>query len=110
MPALYRRYERMKRNVYEERIRNVEHATFAPLVWSTSGEAGPSATAFMKRVASKLAEKREEPYSVVMGWLRCRFGFALLRSAVMCLHSARSAVGRPQVPNMSLAGAEGKYM
>ena len=53
MPALYRRYEQTKRNQYEQRIREVEHGTFAPLVWSTSGSAGPSATAFLKRIASK---------------------------------------------------------
>ena len=112
MPALYCCYERTKRNQYEQRTREVEHGTFAPLVWSTSGGAGPSATAFPKRIASKLSEKRDayELYSGLMGWLRCRFGSALIRSAVMCLRGARSAVGRPMLTDAALAKAEGHYL
>ena len=31
-----------------------------------------------------------------MGWLRCRLGFALTRSAVMCLRGSRSRAGQPR--------------
>ena len=47
------------------------------------------AEAFYKRLAFLLAEKRKECYSVVMGWLRCKLSFVLLRSAIMCVHSTR---------------------
>ena len=90
LPSLYRRHERQKRAKYEQRIRDVERSNFCPLIWSTSGGAGPAATCFLKRLADKLSERTEEPYSTTMGWLRCRLGFALTRSAVMCLRGSRS--------------------
>ena len=40
-----------------------------------------------------LSIKREQPYSLVMGWLRCQLSFSLLRSAVMCLRGSRSKKG-----------------
>ncbi len=112
IPSLYRRFERAKRNVYEQRIREVEHATFAPLVWSTSGGASKGTTAFMKRLASLLADKREETYSETLHWLRCRVSYALTRSSIMCIRGSRSAVGRPanwrDLENISVALAEGQ--
>ena len=110
VPALYKRSERQKRNKYEARIREVEHATFTPLVWSTSGGAGPTCVIFLKRLASMLAEKRSETYSVIMAWLRCRIGFALLRSAGMCLRGARSSPGKPATSSSAVvARAESRF-
>ena len=28
-----------------------------------------------------------------MGWLRCSLAFSLLRSAIQCIHGARSSIG-----------------
>ena len=64
-------------------------AAFTPLVFSASGGASKLATMFLKRLASVLAEKRKEPYSVTMAWLRTRLSFSLLRSAIACLRSSR---------------------
>ena len=47
------------------------------------------AEAFYRRLAPLSAEKRKECYSVVMGWLRCKLSFALLRSAIMCVRGTR---------------------
>ena len=41
--SVYHRYEHQKRRKYEERIREVERASFCPLIFSTSGGAGPAA-------------------------------------------------------------------
>ena len=90
-------------------IQDVERSTFCPLIWSTSGGAGPAATCFLKRLADKLSERTEEPYSTTMGWLRCRLGFALTRSAVMCLRGSRSRAGHPRCAvEPALASAEGR--
>jgi len=108
--SVYRRHERQKRAKYEQRIREVEHATFCPLIWSTSGGAGPAATTFLKRLAHFISDKNDEPYSVTMGWLRCRLGFALIRSAVMCLRGSRSKKGVPRIAAIepSLSSFEGR--
>ena len=80
--------------IYEERIREVEHATFTPLVFTTSGGASPLTSTFLKHLASRLAEKRDMVYSTTIGWLWARLNFSLLHSAVMCIWRSRSSVGR----------------
>ena len=87
--ANYRRHEKAKRNLYEERIREVEHATFTPLVFTTSGGASPLTSTFLKHLASRLAVKRDMVYGITIGWL----SFSLLHSAVMCIRGSRSSVG-----------------
>ena len=59
--SCYRRHERAKRNkyMYEERVVEVEKATFTPLVFNTSGGASPLTTTFLKHLASLLADKRD---------------------------------------------------
>lgn len=80
--------------MYEERVREVEHASFTPLVFATSGGASPLTSTFLKHLASKLADKRDLAYSTTIGWLRARLNFSLLRSAVICIRGTRSSMGR----------------
>ncbi len=86
----YRQHENLKKRHYEQRIREVEHSSFTPLVFATTGGHGPEATAFYKRLASMLSDKCKQPYSTTISWLRCRISFSLLRSSIMCLRGARS--------------------
>ena len=81
----YRRNEQEKKRAYDERVREIEHGSFSPLVFSTAGGMGNTATVVYKRLASFLVEKRNTTYSTTLHWLRCRLNFSLLRSAVMCL-------------------------
>ena len=53
--------------------------------------------------AAMVTYKRELPYSVVVGWLRCRLSFSLLRSAVMCLRGSRSARHHVQCNSTDIA-------
>ena len=76
-------HERHKQLEYEERIVNVDHGSFCPLVFSTSGAVGPLCGTFLKRLAGLVADQSSIAYSEAMAWLRCRFSYALLRSAVM---------------------------
>ncbi len=61
-----------KKRAYEQRVREVEHASFTPLVLSASGGLGKEATVFYKRLrlASLLAKKWDQPYNQVINWLR----------------------------------------
>ena len=86
----FSRQEQEKRRQYSQRIKEVEHASFSPLVFSTSGGMGKSTAIVYKRLAHLLSVKREESYSNVIRWLRCRLGFALLRSSITCLRGSRS--------------------
>ena len=108
----HRRNEMEKRRHYEERIRNVDHGTFTPLVFTTSCGTGPAASIFFKRLASMLAAKHQKPYAHVLGWIRCRLSFSLLRSSIVCLRGARSAYHRPihSFHSVDLALAEGRVL
>ena len=57
----------------------------SPQMWRVVVFGGSQTLKHLKRLADKLCEKTEEPYCTTRGWLRCRLGFALTRSAVMCL-------------------------
>ena len=92
---LFHMHEQRKRLQYQERIINVDHGSFAPLVFSTAGAAGPTAEHFLRRLAGKLSDRDNLSYSCVMSWHRCRLSFALLRSAILCVHGSRSCRHRP---------------
>ncbi len=96
--SCYRNHERAKKRAYEQRVREIEHATFTPLVLSATGGMATEATLFYKRLASRLASKWDQPYSTTMAWLRCRITFSLLRSAIQCIRGARSSTGRAYHP------------
>ena len=88
-------HERRKQLEYEERIVNVDHGSFCPLVFSMSGAVGPLCSIFLKRLAGMVADEMHISYSSAMAWLRCRLSFALLRSAVMCIRGSRSSHRKP---------------
>ena len=89
IPSTYRRHEKEKSDCYEERVREVERGAFTPLVFAATGGAGRLAAAFLKRLATLLAERSGDEYSTTIAWLRARLAFSLLRSAVACLRSSR---------------------
>ncbi len=55
--SCYRKHELEKKRAYEQRIIEVEHATFTPIVLSASGGLAKGATIFFKRLATMLTEK-----------------------------------------------------
>ena len=91
----YRKNELEKKRCYEQRIREIEHGSFSPLVFSTSGGMGPTATTVYKRIASMMAQKQDKPYSRTLHWIRCKLSYSLLRSAIRCLRGARSNIHQP---------------
>ena len=111
LASAYHRQEREKQRKYEQRVREVELGSFTPLIFSTSGGMAKSTAVAYKRLASLLANKRDQPYSVVLAWLRCHFSFSLLRSAITCLRGARSTTGHASYAthdSIDLAVSEGR--
>ena len=103
-------HERLKRLEYEERVINVDHGSFCPLVFSTTGATGQLCDRFLKRLGGMIAEHDQNDYSTVMAWLRCRISFALLRSAVMCIRGSRSSHRKPVHENRNVSIAEGRIL
>ena len=49
-----------------------------------------AASQVYKRLANLLCDKLDLSYGEIMGWIRCKLSFALVRSAIMCIRGARS--------------------
>ena len=109
LAAVYKQHESAKKREYNQRVLNVEHGVFTPLVFATTGSMAREASTFYKRLANLLSRKQEKPYSMVMGWLRFRLSFAILRSALLCVRGTRSSFGRPvSEEDLTLAFTEGQ--
>ena len=100
--SCYKKHERIKKTTYEQSIREVEHATFTPLVLSATGGLANEASIFYKRLATLLAIKRNDNYSTTLSWIRNRLSFSLLRSAIRCIRGTRSSCGHALSPPASL--------
>ena len=107
--ACHHSLEAGKRRDYQDRIINVEHGSFSPLIFSTSGGMSPTASVVYRRLASLLSLKRDKHYSKTMLFIRCQLGFALLRSSIRCLCGSRSTF-TPDIANsdIDLALVEGR--
>ena len=92
--ACYRKHENLKKCAYQQRIREIEHSSFSPLVLSSIGGLGPAATSTYKRLGNLLSIKWDQSYTSTMSWLRCHLSFSLLRSSIQAIRGARSAAGR----------------
>ena len=90
LKSLFRKMEGDKKREYGERIREVEHGSFTPLVFTTGGGMGQEAMVVVKKLADNLAMKRNERYSRVVSWMRCRLAFSLARAAIRCVRGSRS--------------------
>ena len=93
--AFYRRHEKEKRREYNRWAIEVEHGTFTPLVLSTSGGWGPSATVAFRRLAGLIASKHNQTYSTTLQYIRCKISFSLIHSASMCLCRPQSSYHDP---------------
>ena len=91
--SAYQRHDKEKRCEYQQRVHAVENASFTTLIFTTTGGMGDAATQFYKRLANLLSAKLS--YGIMMGWLRCKLSFSLLRSAIMCIRGARSSLRCP---------------
>ena len=74
---------------YGQRILTVEKGSFTPLIYTTTGGWGPQATAYLKRMSTLIANKRNEDYHHVVSHIRTRVRFALLRSVLVAIRGER---------------------
>ena len=85
---------RTRKREYKQRILEIEHASFSPIVMSCTGGLGRSATSTYKRLASLLADKWNQAYSPTMCWLCCTLSFSFLRSTIQATRGSRSSSGK----------------
>ena len=82
--------EKEKKKSYAERILQVEHGSFTPLVMSATGGMGRESRKFYARLAESLSQKRNQIYSLTASWLRRKICFALMKSVCICIRGSRS--------------------
>jgi len=90
IPSLYRCQEQQKKREYGDHIREVEQASFTPLVFATTGGMRKEAMVFYGRLVSLLSHRNSTAYSHTLAWMRCTLFFSLLRSATVCIRGSRS--------------------
>ena len=95
LSSVYRRHEQSKKREYGQRVREIERGVLTPLVLSTTGGMGREATTYYNHLANMIAQERQHSYPAVMGWLRCRFSFASLRSFIHLVHSRQQIFPSP---------------
>ena len=91
LASCFTHHERQKKRAYEQRVVEVENGSFTPLIFSTTGGMGRLASIFYSRLVMMLSEKRQQPFSSTMGWMRCQLSFSLLRSSILCIRGSRSS-------------------
>ena len=89
----------------------MNHGSFCPLVFSTTGAVGPLCARFLKRLAALLSTDDPTSYSSTMAWIRARVFFTLLRHAVMCVPGSRSSHGKlVRVAELDICIAESRLL
>ena len=95
LASVYRRHKQEKKRQYEQRVWEVEHATFTPLVMSSTGGMGRAATTFYERLASMISDNRGVPYGKIVNLICCHLSFALLTTSIVSIRGARSSQHHP---------------
>ena len=92
--TVFKSHETAKKREYLERVIEIEHGTFTPLVFGTNGGMGTECQKFMKQLCASISEKTDESYVDVCNWLRTRISVDILKSAIMCVRGSRVPLRR----------------
>ena len=93
----FRKHELEKKRTYNQRVIDVEKASFVPLVFSTNGAMGKEAESFNKRMATLLSIKRNISYSDAISFVRRKLRFSILRTSLIALRGYRRPVVNQQI-------------
>ena len=86
----HRRNENQKKREYTDRILQVEHASFTPLVFTCFGGMSTECQMFYKRLSQLISEKRNTDKSITKSWIQTKLSFSLLRTTLLCIRGSRS--------------------
>ena len=90
LDAVFRKHETQKKRSYNQRVIEVEHGSFTPIVTSACGGFGKETSVFVSKLIEKVAEKNGVERSQVAGYIRTKVSFELIRSQVACIRGSRS--------------------
>ena len=90
LKSILKKHELDKKRCYNRRIMEVEHGSFTPLVFTTTGVMSHECAIFHKALAEKISTKREERYEEIMRFLRVKLSYLALKATLLCLRGSRS--------------------
>ena len=90
LAAAHKSNENEKKRKYRERIQNVEHGSFTPLVFTSFGGMSTECLKFYNHVSDKISDKRNIAPSLARSWIRTKLCFSLLRTANLCIRGSKS--------------------
>ena len=88
--------EKGKKKMYVEACLQ-QRRHFFPFVTSMDGMLRVEATATLKRIASRLATKWKQPYSMTCGYVKSRVAITLVRANHRCIRGSRVPAHRISV-------------
>ena len=86
-----------KKRTYNQRVIDVEKATFVPLVFSTNAAMGKEAESFHKKLATLLSLNRNISYSDAMSFVRRKLRFSILRTSLIALRGYRGSTVNQEI-------------
>ena len=89
LDTLFKSNENAKKREYNQRVIDIEHGTFTPIVLSAYGGYGRETNRFISEMVNKLSEKKDIPTSVISNYVRTKLSFELIRAQVMCIRGSR---------------------
>ena len=113
LETVFKKNETEKKTKYNQRVIDIEHGSFTPVVTSAYGGFGRESGKFISELINKLSTKLDLSTSVVANYVRTKLSFELVRSQVMCLRGARTKrklnveVGEMEVVNCASRMPEG---
>ena len=92
--AAHKSNENEKKRKYRQRIQEVEHGSFTPLVFTSFGGMSVECLKFFNHISDKISDKRNIAVSLARSWVRIKLCFSLLRTANLCIRGSKTS--RPQ--------------
>ena len=89
LSAVHKKNENEKERKYNQRILQVEHGSFTPIVFQCFGGMSWECSRFFLHTAERLANRGKQPKSKISAWIKARLNFALIRSMLLCLRETR---------------------
>ena len=82
LKAIFDTQEKEKKRAYNQRVIQVEHGSFSPMVFSCYGGYGRETERALNRMIERLSDKRQANMSDITNYVRTKISYTLLKSAV----------------------------
>ena len=87
--SVMKKHEAEKKRNYNRRVMEVEHGTFTPLIFTTTGVMGHECQIFHKALAERISSKKGEKYDDVMRYIRAKTSFLTIKATLLCIRGSR---------------------